>query len=153
MDTRAGDSPSYFDCLVKETQRPHNASFQPGCTTKTDVVLPGGYRLPADSVIVPDAIHTSPEVWRDPFRFDPDRWTSDAVKNKHRCTYIPFVTGPRGCIGFDLALLEVKILLSELVTPYKLSREGLDTVKYDPEFQLIRPLHFYVRAKKRAGVV
>ncbi|GLI77783.1 hypothetical protein PoHVEF18_006077 [Penicillium ochrochloron] len=134
--------------------RLHNASFQPGRTTKTEVVLPGGYRLPADSVIVPAlyAIHTDPEVWRDPFCFNPGRWTSDEVKTKHRCAYIPFATGPRGCIGFNFALLEVKILLSELVSRYEFFREGLDAVEYDPEFQLIRPLNLYVRAKKRAGV-
>ncbi|KAJ5779102.1 Cytochrome P450 [Penicillium paradoxum] len=142
---------SFLDCFVKETQRLHNASFQPGRTTKTDVVLPGGYRLPPDSVIIPNlyAIHTNPEVWRDPFHFDPDRWSSDETKDKHRCAYIPFATGPRGCIGFNFALLEVKILLSELVSRYEFTREGLEAIDYDPEFQLIRPLNFYVRAKKR----
>ncbi|KAJ5139173.1 Cytochrome P450 [Penicillium bovifimosum] len=142
---------TFLDSFVKETQRLHNASFQPGRTTKTDVVLPGGYRLPPDSVLVPNlySIHTNPEVWRDPFRFDPDRWTTDETKNKHRCAYIPFATGPRGCIGFNFALLEVKILLSELVSRYEFTREGLEAVEYDPEFQLIRPLNFYVRAKRR----
>jgi cytochrome P450 len=93
-------------------------------------------------VIVPAlyAIHTDPEVWRDPFCFNPDRWTSDEVKTKHRCAHIPF------------ALMEVKILLSELLSRYEFFREGLDAVEYDPEFQLIRPLNLYVRAKKRAGV-
>lgn len=146
---------TFLDCFVKETQRLHNASFQPGRTTKTDVVMPGGYRLPPDSVIVPNlySIHTNPEVWRDPFRFDPDRWTAEETKNKHRCAYIPFATGPRGCIGFNFALLEVKILLSELVSRYEFTREGLEAVEYDPEFQLIRPLNFYVRAKKRTATV
>ncbi|CAG8017420.1 unnamed protein product [Penicillium nalgiovense] len=146
---------TFLDCFIKETQRLHNASFQPGRTTKTDVVLPGGYRLPPDSVIVPNlySIHTNPEVWRDPFRFDPDRWTSEETKNKHRCAYLPFATGPRGCIGFNFALLEVKILLSELVSRYEFTREGLEAIEYDPEFQLIRPLNFYVRAKKRTVTV
>ncbi|CAG8101477.1 unnamed protein product [Penicillium nalgiovense] len=146
---------TFLDCFIKETQRLHNASFQPGRTTKTDVVLPGGYRLPPDSVIVPNlySIHTNPEVWRDPFRFDPDRWTSEETKNKHRCAYIPFATGPRSCIGFNFALLEVKILLSELVSRYEFTREGLKAIEYDPEFQLIRPLNFYVRAKKRTVTV
>ncbi|KAJ5825926.1 Cytochrome P450 [Penicillium riverlandense] len=142
---------SYLDSFVKETQRLHNASFQPGRTTKTEVVLPGGYRLPPDSVLIPAlyAIHTNPNIWRDPLHFDPDRWTTDEVKNKHRCAYMPFATGPRGCIGFNFALLEIKILLCELVTRYEFFREGLEAVEYDPEFQLIRPLNFYVRAKRR----
>lgn len=107
----------YLNNFVKKTQRLHNASFQPGRTTKTEVVLPGGYRLPPASVIIPAlyAIHTNTDVWRDPFRFDPGRWDTEEVKKNHRCAYIPFVTGPRGCIGFNFALLEVKILLSELV--------------------------------------
>ncbi|KAJ0425114.1 cytochrome P450 [Aspergillus carlsbadensis] len=141
----------YLDKFVKETQRLHNASFQPGRTSKTDVILPGGYRLPPDSVIVPAlyAIHTNPKIWRDPFRFDPDRWDTEEVKSLPRCAYVPFATGPRGCIGFNFALLEVKILLSELVSRYEFVREGLEAIDYDPEFQLIRPLNFYVRAKRR----
>ncbi|OKP11824.1 Cytochrome P450 4c21 [Penicillium subrubescens] len=135
---------SYLDCVVKETQRLHNASFQPGRTTQADVVLPGGYSLPADSVIVPAlAIHSASIL---------TGGTSDEVKSKHRYAYIPFATGPRGCIGFSFALLEVKILLSELVSRYEFFREGLDAIEYDPEFQLIRPLNLYVRAKNRTGV-
>ncbi|PLN79596.1 putative cytochrome P450 [Aspergillus taichungensis] len=150
-DPDLAHSMPYLDKFVKETQRLHNASFQPGRTTKTEVVLPGGYRLPPDSVIIPAlyAIHTNPSVWRDPFRFDPDRWDTEEVKSRHRCAYIPFATGPRGCIGFNFALLEVKILLSELVSRYEFVREGLEAIDYDPEFQLIRPLNFYVRAKRR----
>ncbi len=145
----------YLDRFVKETQRLHNASFQPGRTTKTDVVLPGGYRLPPDAVIIPAlyAIHTSSESWHDPFRFDPDRWLSerDNAKERHRASYIPFATGARGCIGFNFALLEVKILLSELVYRYEFVREGLEAIEYDPEFQLIRPLNLYVVAKRRTN--
>ncbi|KAB5578164.1 cytochrome P450 monooxygenase, partial [Coniochaeta sp. 2T2.1] len=141
----------YLDKFVKEAKRLHNASFQPGRTTKTDVVLPGGYRLPQDAVIIPAlyAIHTNPAVWRDPFRFDQDRWDTEEVKNRHRCAYIPFATGPRGCIGFNFALLEVKILLSDLIYRYEFTREGVEAVEYDPEFQLIRPLNLYCTAKRR----
>lgn len=142
----------YLDKFVKETQRLHNASFQPGRTTKTDVVVPGGYRLPPNAVMIPAlyAIHTNPEYWHDPFRFDPDRWDTEEVKkDRHRGAYIPFATGARGCIGFNFALLEVKILLSELVYRYKFTREGVEAIEYDPEFQLIRPLNLYVTAKRR----
>ncbi|KAK5651698.1 hypothetical protein OQA88_11764 [Cercophora sp. LCS_1] len=141
----------YLDRFVKETQRLHNASFQPGRTAKMDVVLPGGYRIPKDAVIIPAlyAIHTNPETWHDPFRFDPDRWLSDDIKTRHRAAYMPFATGARGCIGFNFALLEVKILLSELVYRYHFVRDGLEAIEYDPEFQLIRPLNLYVSAKRR----
>ncbi|KAK3396681.1 cytochrome P450 [Sordaria brevicollis] len=141
----------FLDSFLKETQRLHNASFQPGRTTKTDVVLPGGYRLPENVCVIPAlyAIHTNPEHWHDPFRFDPDRWDTEEVKNRHRGAYMPFATGARSCIGFNFALLEIKILLSELLYRYKFTREGFEAIEYDPEFQLIRPLNLYVTAKRR----
>jgi len=147
----------FMDKFVKETQRLHNASFQPGRTTKQEVVIPGGYRLPENAVIIPAlyAIHTNPEVWNDPFRFDPDRFDAERIKAedppRHRASYIPFATGARGCIGFNFALLEVKILLAELVYRYEFEREGQEAIEYDPEFQLIRPLNLYVRAKRRTS--
>jgi cytochrome P450 len=143
----------YLDKVLKEAQRLHNASFQPGRTTKTEVIVPGGYRLPKDSTVISalHAIHTNPDIWRDPMRFDPERWDTEEVKNRHRLAYTPFATGPRGCIGFNFALLEIKILLSELVYRYQFGREGSEAVEYDPEFQLIRPLNLYVTAKRRTS--
>ncbi|KAJ9628496.1 hypothetical protein H2203_002395 [Taxawa tesnikishii (nom. ined.)] len=144
---------SYLDSFVKETQRLHNPSFQPGRTTKMACVMPEGYRMPADAVIIPAiyAIHSNPKIWHDPHRFDPDRWNTPEVKQRHRCAYIPFATGPRGCIGFNFALQEIKVLLSELVYRYEFVREGDEAVEYDPEFQLIRPLNFFAYAKKRTS--
>ena len=39
-------------------------------------------------------------------------------------------------------------MLPELVYRYEFSKEGEEAVTYDPEFQLIRPIHFYVRARR-----
>lgn len=141
----------FLDKFVKETQRLHNPSYQPGRTTKKEVIIPGGYRLPEDAVLIPaiHAIHTNPNLWDNPQHFDPDRWDTEAVKNRPQGSYVPFGTGPRGCIGFNLALAEVKILLPELVYRYEFTRQGTDTIEYDPEFQLIRPINLYVRAKRR----
>jgi cytochrome P450 len=144
---------SYLDKFVKETQRLHNPSFQPARTTKTDVILPGGFRLPADSILVPAlyAIHTNPSVWENPLRFDTLRWDTESVKKRHRCAYVPFAYGPRSCIGFNFALQEVKILFAELVYRYEFSKESHGAVEYDPDFQLIRPTNLYVRARRRTS--
>ncbi|EFX06633.1 cytochrome p450 monooxygenase [Grosmannia clavigera kw1407] len=141
----------YLHNFIKEGQRLHSPSYQPGRTTKTDVILPGGYRIGAGSVLIPavHAIHTNPTVWRDPLLFDADRWDSDEIKTLHRYAYIPFAAGPRGCIGFNFALLEAKVLISELVYRYEFVRYGNEAIDYDPEFQLIRPLNLYVTARKR----
>jgi len=147
------DGLTFLDKFVKETQRLHNPSFQPGRTAKVDCIVPGGYKLPAGSVVICalHAIHNNPAIWSNPDRFDPDRWGTDEVSNRPKNSYMPFATGPRSCIGFNFALGEVKVLLPELVYRYEFSKEGEDAVTYDPEFQLIRPMNFYVRARQRTN--
>ncbi|KAF4544366.1 Cytochrome P450 4F8 [Lasiodiplodia hormozganensis] len=136
---------------IKEMQRRHNPSFQPARTAKVDLVLPGGYKIPKGAVVVPALhhIHNNPKLWDNPAKFDPDRWETESVKNRHRGTYLPFATGPRGCIGFNFALQEVRIFLPKLVYRYHFTKVGDDAVEYDPMFQLIRPVNLYVRAERR----
>ncbi|PYI15692.1 cytochrome P450 monooxygenase [Aspergillus violaceofuscus CBS 115571] len=145
------DQLRFMDKFIKETQRRHNPSFQPARTAKVDMILPGGYKIPEDAVVVGALhhLHNNSNVWDNPTRFDPDRWDTEAVKNRHKTAYIPFATGPRMCIGFNFALQEVKIFLPKLLYRYKFTREGDSTVEYDPMFQLIRPNNLYVRAERR----
>jgi cytochrome P450 len=147
------DGLSFLDKFNKETQRLHNPSFQPGRTAKVDCIVPGGYKLPAGSVVICalHAIHNNPAIWSNPDRFDPDRWGTEEVANRPKNSYMPFATGPRSCIGFNFALGEVKVLLPALVYRYEFSKEGEEAVTYDPEFQLIRPMNLYVRARRRTS--
>lgn len=145
------DELTYLDRFIKETQRRHNPSFQPGRTAKVDLILPGGYKLPKDSVIIPALhhIHNNPALWDNPAKFDPDRWETPEVKNRHKSSYIPFAAGPRMCIGFNFALQEIKIFLPKLIWRYKFTKDGDETIEYDPMFQLIRPNNLFVKTEKR----
>ncbi|KAJ5652562.1 Cytochrome monooxygenase alnD [Penicillium longicatenatum] len=145
------DQLTFMDKFIKETQRRHNPSYQPARTAKVDMILPGGYKLPQDSIVIPALhhVHNNPAVWDNPARFDPDRWDRDEVKNRHKAAYIPFAAGPRMCIGFNFALQEVKVFLPKLVYRYKFIRENDGPIEYDPMFQLIRPNNLYVRAERR----
>nr|BAJ04402.1 cytochrome P450 monooxygenase [Aspergillus oryzae] len=145
------DRLTFLDKYIKETQRRHNPSFQPGRTAKVDLILPGGYKIPQDSVIIPALhhIHNNPELWDNPQKFNPDRWDTEEVKNRHKAAYIPFAMGPRMCIGFNFALQEIKVFLPKLIYRYKFTREGDGHIEYDPMFQLIRPNNLYVRAERR----
>ena len=77
------------------------------------------------------SIHHNPRFWPDPQRYDPDRFvsgsggdsgkTDDDADDPHRpapYTFVPFIEGPRNCLGQYLALLESKIVLSMLVQRY-----------------------------------
>lgn len=142
---------TFLDHFIKETQRRHNPSFQPGRTAQCDLILPGGAKIPKGSIVIPALhhIHNSPKIWGNPAEFDPDRWDSERVKNRPRNAYMPFATGQRMCIGFNFALQEARIFLTKLVWRYHFAMATEGVVDYDPQFQLIRPTNFYVRAERR----
>lgn len=142
---------NFLDKFVKEVQRMHNPSFQTARNAKKDVVLPGGYFLPKGAVIIPTfpSLHTNAKYWDSPGKFDPDRWDSDAVKCRHKMAYTPFATGPRGCIGYNLALQQAKLVLANLVYRYNWEDASKEPMVYDPEFLVLRPLNFYARAARR----
>ncbi|KAK9352947.1 cytochrome P450 [Lipomyces doorenjongii] len=137
--------------FIREIQRRHNPSYQPGRTAQQDMILPGGYCLKKGTVVIPALhhIHNNPATWENPSRFDPDRWDTEQVKQRHKASYIPFATGQRMCIGFNFALLEVKIFMCKLVYRYHWEKEGDSETEYDPYFQLIRPVNLYVRTQTR----
>ena len=66
---------------------------------------------PGDLVWVPVyALHHDPDYFPDPEKFDPERFSDENRGNIKNCTYLPFGSGPRNCIGN--AYNELFVLLS-----------------------------------------
>ncbi|PYH35082.1 cytochrome P450 [Aspergillus neoniger CBS 115656] len=143
---------SYLDKFVKETQRRHTTSFQPARTARKDVILPGGYRVPKDGVVISEIhhLHNNPAIWDNPTQFSTDRWDTERVKNRHRGAYVPFAMGPRMCVATNFVAREVKVFIAMLVYRYEFFREGNDPIEYDSMFQTIKPSNLYVRARRRS---
>jgi cytochrome P450 len=141
----------FLDEYVKETLRRHSPSFQPARTARVDMILPGGYKLPKDGIVIPATwhLHNNPKSWSNPTRFDPDRWNSEEVKNRPPGSYIPFASGQRMCIGNSFVLQAVKVFLPKLVYRYEFTLAKDVPVEYEPFFQLIRPTNVYLRAERR----
>ncbi|KAL2850353.1 putative cytochrome P450 monooxygenase [Aspergillus pseudodeflectus] len=143
----------FLDCFVKEVLRLHSPSFQTARNAKQDAVLPGGHLIPKGSIVIAcfPSLHKNPAHWENPLRFDPDRWTEPglATQMSRQGSYTPFAAGGRGCVGFNLALTQVKIVLVELAYRYEFDDSSPETVMYDPEFLVVRPLNFYAGITKR----
>jgi cytochrome P450 len=60
------------------------------------------------------AMHRSPEIYPEPERFDPARFTPEIEKQRPRNAYLPFGVGPRNCIGAAFAMMEGHLLLATL---------------------------------------
>ena len=81
------------------------------CTAATRL---GSYDIEAGTQIIFSAFmtHRDPHVFKHPNRFLPDRWDTE---HPTPFQFIAFSAGPRKCIGSNLALLELKVMLVELL--------------------------------------
>jgi cytochrome P450 len=92
-----------------------------------------GFRIPAKSGVMMSAYvtHRHPAFWRDPERFDPDRFTQENSAGRPRFAYFPFGGGPRLCIGNEFALMEAQILLAIIAQRYRVAVAPGHTVQHE----------------------
>ena len=83
----------------------------------------GGYDIPAGAIvgINPLYTHHMPDIWPDPERFDPLRFTEEAVRARHRYAWVPFSGGAHMCIGLHFAVMQMKCMAYHLLTQCELS--------------------------------
>jgi cytochrome P450 len=81
----------------------------------------GGYHVPAgsDVVVTPWVTHRHPRFWDAPAEFDPQRFTPEREKARHRYAWYPFGGGPRACIGQHFSMVESTIALTALVRNFE----------------------------------
>lgn len=129
-----------LDMVLCETLRlyPPAVLFTSRACNKDTTVM--GHFFPAGvNVLAPTwHIHHDPELWTDPFKFDPERFSEGA---KSHPGYLPFGVGPRVCIGMRLALLEVKIAVCSIVRRYKIFQcdQTQDPIKFHVTPLVMRP--------------
>ncbi|MDT5318891.1 MAG: hypothetical protein QOD88_1413, partial [Mycobacterium sp.] len=90
--------------------------------TVRDTELLGHYLPEGTNVIAyPGMNHRLPELWTDPLKFDPDRFTEPRNEHKrHRYAFTPFGGGAHKCIGMTFGQLEIKTILHRLLRHYRL---------------------------------
>ncbi len=111
----------YIRQIIDETLRLYPTAAFLSRTAKKADTLCGREIRPGDTVMLPIyALHRHHLLWRDPHRFDPDRFADP--KSIDRFAYLPFGDGPRICIGASFALQEAVIILATLLARFRFSR-------------------------------
>ncbi|KAJ1995333.1 hypothetical protein GGI25_004381 [Coemansia spiralis] len=76
----------------------------------------GGYYLPQGTWVCCSlgAVHWSPAVFHDPLRFDPQRFMGEGAE-LNRQNMLAFSTGVRACLGRNLAVVEMHLVLGNIL--------------------------------------
>jgi cytochrome P450 len=112
----------YLNCFIQEVMR----LYPPIATVTTKVaekdvqyknmIIPKGSRVG----ILFQLLHTNPEHWDDPLKFNPERFSPENRKGRNRFLHVPFSAGPRQCIGTQFSLTEQKLFLVRLLQKYQI---------------------------------
>lgn len=79
-----------------------------------------GIHIPAGTLVMPYiyGTHRNPGHWRDAETFDPGRFEPEQSHTRHPFAYIPFGGGPRVCIGNNMAVMQILLIVATFVRTY-----------------------------------
>jgi cytochrome P450 len=75
--------------------------------------------------------HHLPDVWEEPERFRPERFTPESRAKLPRGAYIPFGMGPRVCIGKRFGYAEVHAIAAALLRRFEFSLPEGERIKIE----------------------
>jgi cytochrome P450/NADPH-cytochrome P450 reductase len=95
--------------VIKETLRLYTPVGTLNRHCIKDCILPGGYLMKKDSTCLVNlrSMHWSDEVYEDPYKYDPERWTPEEEQKRSRFSWLPFSNGVRACIGMAFGLVKL----------------------------------------------
>ncbi|KAI6046270.1 cytochrome P450 [Pisolithus marmoratus] len=137
------DNMPYLNAIVKETLRYHCAAAQVLRVAGQDCILSLSQPIKTESgelmheVFVPKgtrilasiaAYNRNKDLWgEDADVFNPDRWLDGRAKDKKEnatgmySNLLTFGGGPRACLGWRFAIIEIQAFLVEIVRKYEIS--------------------------------
>ncbi|KAI4282001.1 MAG: hypothetical protein L6R38_003258 [Xanthoria sp. 2 TBL-2021] len=141
--------------VIKETLRLYPAASstrqgEPGL----NIIAADGRSCPTDGLLIWSnhfAIHRNEEYWQRPDEFLPQRWLVEKdhyLYNADKGAWRSFEHGPRNCIGQELAILELKLVLAMTLRKFNVdsaydeydkvrARKSPKTVDGDRAYQIL----------------
>lgn len=124
-----GTESKFLEQVIMETMRlyPTVVTFTTRLATKTvkinEWTIPKGTRIVHNTWL----LHRNPDYWPEPEKFDPNRFRPGV--DIHPCVYAPFGLNERRCLGYQLAMLEMKMVLCDILLRYKVGHVAPQELK------------------------
>ncbi len=108
---------TYTERVVRETLRLTPAVWSLTREVRDDTELSGVALDTGEFLFMsPYAHHRDSRVWMDPESFRPERWAGEVSRSVD--SYFPFGSGPRVCIGKQIALTEAQFTLAHVLQEF-----------------------------------
>ncbi|XP_014292721.1 cytochrome P450 3A25 isoform X2 [Halyomorpha halys] len=120
-------SSNYLNMVINESMRIHTQASLTTRMCTQDAVI-GNTQIPKGTrVFIPvGQFHMDPEYFPNPEKFDPERFSDENKGSIPKYSFIPFGEGPRICVGYKLALLQMKMAVIFLLLNFTLHRSSED---------------------------
>ncbi|XP_041484003.1 steroid 17-alpha-hydroxylase/17,20 lyase-like [Lytechinus variegatus] len=136
----------YLEATVLETLRQSSMSSMNGPRRTTCDTHVKGYDVPKDTTVFCNLwwVHHDPKNWKDPSSFRPEHFLTDDGKVSVPRTFLAFSLGSRACIGSQLALMQLILLLGGLLQRFNLRQAvGEPMPNLEPGSELVRTVCDY----------
>ncbi|KAF0760019.1 Uncharacterized protein FWK35_00004731, partial [Aphis craccivora] len=111
----------YLEQCIRETLRLYPIAPLLLRLLQDDVkIYSDNHTLPKGTICVisPICTHHIPELYPNPWSYNPDNFDAENVNKRHKYSFIAFSGGPRGCLGSKYAMLSMKVLVSTFLRNY-----------------------------------
>lgn len=114
-----GIESEYLMQVIKETMRCYPPVISFATRMATETVKIGDWTIPQGTMVVYNCwlMHKNPDLWPEPDKFDPERFSKGKII--HPCAFAPFGLGERRCLGYQLSLMEFKMILCDILLKYR----------------------------------
>ncbi|KAK3491096.1 cytochrome P450 [Neurospora hispaniola] len=109
----------YLQAVIKEALRLSYGFMRRLPRVSPDVAIQyKEYTIPPGTPVGMSAylMHSNSEVYQDPDQFVPERWLGGDTRVMQR-SYVPFTRGSRSCLGQNLSMAEISLVLAVLFRP------------------------------------
>ncbi|XP_077977513.1 cytochrome P450 3A24-like [Glandiceps talaboti] len=152
LDYAAIHEMTYLDMVLQESLRLYSPAvkIERRCMESCQVK---GYTIPKDmNILIPIwTIHRNPQLWPEPEKFNPERFSKEEKEKRSPYAWLPFGAGPRNCIGMRFALMEAKVALVKILQTFKFEPCAKTEIPPQPSKygKMTPPNGFWLKMTKR----
>lgn len=119
--------------VLKESMRLYPPAYGLARSAVRDTAI-GGFPIKEGELVFMAQwlLHRDPRYFKDPLRFDPDRFLPEREALIPKYAYFPFSGGRRVCIGNHFALTEGQIILDTLAKRFSMELVSRRAMKFKP---------------------